>query len=397
MGAVPNAAAVECALTMGVVCTNTFPGTGLLWTNAANNSSDGSAWTQTQNLGAAWSSLTTTAASNVGTATGTGNASGSGAVWRTGASSPADAMTTAVISMSAASGTIGWGSASYQFGVITNKPATTANTFYVADLAGAISGKTTYYGLRIRKAVAGGFTNLLVPSATVTGVQNSTDKWVVQFRSTRIDGGTSLLLQARAWKGTNPASPPAGLDWVQSGVSSGTDYTSVAVIDSSSPLAAGRGGLMAFAAASATTYTAEQFEFRSMSATSNLATATGTASLTNVRARVLSVLANATATASSTIVRLRQITSDATATGTASLQNSVAVIRSVTATGTSLLSKTIQIVRSSTATGSATSSVQKLLTQPVKTLQLACRSTIKIMIDSKVGLLVRSTMKLPKE
>ena len=377
---------------MGVVCTNTFPGTGLLWTNAANNSSDGSAWTQTQNLGFAWSSLTTTASGNVGTATGTGNASASGAVWRTGGSSPADAMTTAVISMSA-----GWSQGSYQFGVITNKPATTANTFYVADLAGVSAGKSIYFGLRVRKYSAGAQTALLNPSATVTGVSGSTSKWVVQLRSTRIDGGTSLLLQARAWKGTNPASPPTGCDWVQSGVTSGTDYTSVAVIDSSSPLAAGRGGLMAIAAASATTYTAEQFEFRSMSATSNLATATGTASLTNVRARILSVLANATATASSTIVRLLQITSSVTATGTASLQNSVAVIRSVTATGTSLLSKTIQIVRSSTATGNATSSVQKLLSQPVKTLQLACRSTIKIMIDSKVGLLVRSTMKLPKE
>jgi len=392
VGAVSNAAAVECALTMGVVCTNTFPGTGLLWTNAANNSSDGSSWTQPQNLFSAWSSLTTTAASNVGTATGTGAAAGGAAIWRTGGSSPADAMTTAVISMSN-----GWASTSNRFGIITNKPATTANTCYRADLY-FVSGKTSYYGLFITKFVAGAQTVLLQPSATVTGVQGSTSKWVLQLRSTRIDGGASLLLQARAWKGTNPATPPSGADWVQSGLVSGTDYVSAAVIDSSSPLAAGRGGLLAIGfGANPATYTAEQFEFRSMSATSNSATATGTATITNTRQRVATLLANATGTASSVLSRARVISQTAIATGTASLTNNVALILSAVSTTTSSISKLVSIVRSSIATGTATGSAQKLLSQPVKTLQLACRSTIKLVIDSKVALRVRSTMKLPKE
>lgn len=382
---------------MGVICTNTFPGTGSLWTAAANNSSDASSWTQTQNLSNAWTALTTTAASNVGTATGTGNASGSGAVWRTGASSPNDAMTSAVISLSAAGGTVGWGSTSYQFGVITNKPATTANTFYVADLGVGTSGKTSYYGLRIRKFVAGGVTNLLIPSATVTGVQGSTSKWVVQLRSTRIDGGTSVLLQARAWLGTNPASPPTGCDWVQSGVTSGTNYTSVAVVDSSSVLAAGRGGLMAFAAASATTYTAEQFEFRSMSATSNLATATGTGAVTNIRARITSGLAAATGTATNTNQRARRIAADAIATGTATLAKTVQIIRSNVATGTATLTKTIALIRDAIATGIANSSVGKVSTQPVRIIKLMARSSIKMIAESKLVFLVRSTMKLPEE
>lgn len=392
MGAVSNAATVECALTMGVICTNTFPGTGSAWTAAANNSSDGSAWTQTVGSFTAWTSISTTASGNVGTFTGTGAGAGSGAAYRTGASSPNDAMTTAVISLSN-----GWGSTSNKFGVITNKTTTTVATFYYAYLDKWTYKSTTNYGLVIARYSGGTPTLLLQPiDGNVTGVGGSTSKWVVQLRSIRVDGGASILLQARAWKGTNPATPPSGADWVQSGLQSGTDYVTAAVTDSS-PLAAGRGGLFAYSAGTAMTATAEQFEFRSMSATSISATATGTATVTTTRQRITTILANASGTASSAFTKTRAITQTAIATGTASLTKNVALIRSGLSVTTSSISKLVSIVRSSIATGTATGSAQKLLAQPVKTLQLACRSTIKLVIDSKVALRVRSTMKLPKE
>lgn len=262
---------------MAIVATGTFGGSGLAWTNAANSASDGGAWVSLV-TGSAWNTFTTSAASNVGTFSAkTAATPPSRGVWRTAASSPVNAQVSAVLSASL----------NLQNGVIQlvlNKTATTAYTYYSLGFEIGGGGKSSVvYGPQIVRRVADVATTLLAPTVDVYDVAHSpgvTDKWVHQGRTTQIDGGASLLIQFRAWRGSNPATPPAACVWVSSGQYSGTDWTSCAVVDTA-PLAAGRPGIVIFdtIASSAFTGTVEQFELRSLGSITNATTSTATGSL----------------------------------------------------------------------------------------------------------------------
>jgi hypothetical protein len=303
--------------------------------------------------------LTTSASGNVGTFTAQPNASGSAAVWRTSATSPNDAHVHAVFSMSSGQIT----SSRFQ-GVIANKPATTANTFYLATFNVAGSKGTNYYGIELRRYSAGTLTTLFAPYATITGLNGSTAKWVMQLRTSRIDGGTTLLIQARAWQGTNPASPPAGCDWVTSGGISGSNYQSVAVTDYS-PLAAGRGGLfLQGVAGTSFTGTYEQFEFRQLSAQTNTITNSPTVATTKAVTKPLTASALAsTVNTIKAVAGTLALTITSTVTGT----RAVAIARSLT-TGTTVTTVRNVGKQVATSTGSLVSLVRARLLTIVATL-----------------------------
>jgi hypothetical protein len=396
---------------MGIVCTNTWPGAGSAWTAAANNSSDGSAWTQTTSLINAWVTLTTSASSNVGTFTASCNSSGSGAVWRTGASSPNDAHAHAVLSLSRgqATGTVQ--------GIILNKTATTANTFYLATFNVSTKGGTTYYGIELRKYVSGaGYTTLVSVLNTLPGLFQSTAKWVLQFRTSRLNNGTSLLLQARGWQGTDPSSPPAGADWVGPGViNTGSNYQSIGTEDTS-PLAAGRGGLALVALqTNSFTGTFEQFEFRQMSATTlsitkaqavtdtatvgKRLTSTALAStLSTKRTALLTRLAStaSTVTGIRTISALRDTTTSLTATATRATTTTVNTVATLNAT--TIRTVAAIITTTATTTTSTTRSIALTIANAIATTATAAKAravAIAVTVGTSVIALARRLVPEP--
>lgn len=320
---------------MGIVATGTFGGSGLAWTNAANNTSDGGAWVSLV-TGSAWNTFTTSAASNVGTFSAkTAATPPSRGVWRTGASSPVNAQVSAVLSASAnlANGVIQ---------LVLNKTATTAYTYYSLGFEIGGSGKSSVvYGPQIIRRVADVQTLLLAPTVDVHEVSTSPgtfDKWVHQGRTTQIDGGASLLIQFRAWRGSNPATPPAACVWVSSGQYSGTNWTSCAVVDST-PLAAGRAGIVVLNknAGYSFTGTVEQFELRSLGSTTNATTATATGS--SSFGRWTSNLSTSTSLPSVTRKVGKSLTSISTSIAGSTF--GLALLRSYTATSTALAASLI--------------------------------------------------------
>lgn len=368
---------------MGIVCTNTWPGTGALWTAAGNNSSDGSAWTQLTAGGSAWTTLTTSASGNVGTFTAQPNVNGSIASWRTGGTSPNDAHVHAVFSMTA-----GQAVGNRLQGVILNKTASTANTFYLASLNVTTAKGGSTFGLELRRYNAGAQTQLFTPYATISGLNGSTAKWIIQFRVTRIDGGASVLLQARAWQGTNPASPPTGCDWIMSGGITGTGYQSIAVTDSS-PLAAGRGGIFLQGnAGTSFTGTYEQFEFRQLSA--QTVTATGTTTATGTR-NTTKPLTTTGVTGTTTSTRNTLATRAASLASAVTRATTVAATRSTTLTAATTLARaTARTISTTLATTTSTAraiatTIGQTLTTNVNTARAIATSILQTLATTAVA------------
>jgi len=360
---------------VAIVATGTFAGTGLAWTNAANNTSDGGVWVSLT-TGAAWNTFTTSAASNVGTFSAkTAATPPSRGVWRTGASSPANAQVQAVLSATT----------DFQNGVlqlVLNKTASTVYSYYALGVKSVgVSGGGVVCGPRILRYEASAATTLLEPtvdSYEAGHLPGSTDKWVHQGRTTQIDGGASLLIQFRAWRGSNPATPPAACVWVSSGQYAGTDWVSCAVVDYT-PLAAGRAGIVVLntSASSSFTGTVEQFELRSLGSTTNATTSTATGSrrfgvlttklststslpsLTRKVGKTLTSISTGIADSTFGLALLRTYAATSTALGASSIGRATLRVFSTIATATSLSTRSRSISRTLSAVSNVSSSVTR--------------------------------------
>lgn len=378
---------------MAIVATGTFAGAGLPWTNAANNTSDGGVWVSLV-TGSAWNTFTTSAAANVGTFSATTRAGGaSRGVWRTGASSPVNAQVQAVLSASA----------NLHNGVIQlvlNKTATTAYTYYSLGFEIGGGGKSSVvYGPQIVRRVADVQTALLSPTVNVPEVSSApgfTDKWVHQGRTTQIDGGAALLIQFRAWRGSNPATPPAACVWVSSGQYSGTNWTSCAVVDYT-PLAAGRAGIVVLDtnAGYSFTGTVEQFELRSLGSTTNattssatgsrrfgvlttkLSTSTTLPSLTQKVAKTLTSISTTIAESTFGLALLRAYTATSTALAASLVGGATLRVFSAIATATALSTRSRSISRTLSAVSNVSSSLTRSLSKVFTTIGTSAATLAK--------------------
>lgn len=369
---------------MAIVATGTFGGSGLAWTNAANNTSDGGAWVSLA-TGSAWNTFTTSAASNVGTFSAKTTATPpSRGVWRTGASSPVNAQAQAVLSASAnlANGVIQ---------LVLNKTATTAYTYYSLGFEIGGGGKSSVvYGPQIVRRVADVQTALLSPTVNVSEVSTSpgsTDKWVHQGRTTQIDGGAALLIQFRAWRGSNPATPPAACEWVSSGQYAGTNWTSCAVVDYT-PLAAGRPGIVVLDTnvGYSFTGTVEQFELRSLGSTtnattstatgsrsfgrwtSNLSTSTSLPSVTRKVGKTLTSISTSIAESTFGLALLRSYTATSTALAASLIGRATLRVFSTIATATALSTRSRSISRTLSAVSNVSSSLTRNVSKVFNTV-----------------------------